>query len=288
MDGGGVWSFDLSERYGKILLNFGITSTPVLDQGRLFLQLIHGDGKAETSESLVIALDAATGRELWKQPRVTGARALCEHSYASPVLFQRSGSNELLTYGADFLIAHDLDTGEERWRYCVNRQGRRYDPSLELRASPVTAPGLVVVPGAKHTELVALTGEGQGDISDAGDCLLWRKQRHGPDMSSPLIANGLVFVVRAGSDMICLDARTGEELFVERTHKSSIRASPVYADGKIYMPHYDGTVTVLRASPRLEVLARNEFREAITSSPAVAGGRLYFRTAKALWAIGKK
>jgi hypothetical protein len=54
------------------------------------------------------------------------------------------------------------------------------------------------------------------------------------------------------------------------------------------MPHYDGTVTVLRASPRLEVLARNEFREAITSSPAVAGGRLYFRTAKALWAIGKK
>jgi outer membrane protein assembly factor BamB len=157
-----------------------------------------------------------------------------------------------------------------------------------MRASPVTAPGVIIVPGAKHTELVALSGEGRGDTTDVNECVLWRKLSYGPDMSSPLIANGLVFVVRASSDMICLDARTGEELFVERTHKSSIRASPVFADGKVYMPHYDGKVTVLRASPILEVLARNDFGEPITASPAVAAGRLYFRTAKALWAIGNE
>ena len=82
LDGRQVWKFNLQDRYGKFDIQFGMTSTPVLDGDRLYLQLLHSGGP------LVLALDKATGGEIWKQTRKSDARAECEHSYASPVLYR--------------------------------------------------------------------------------------------------------------------------------------------------------------------------------------------------------
>ena len=43
---------DYVGRYGRLRLNFGLTSSPVLDGDRLYLQLIHGDGDPATHEAL--------------------------------------------------------------------------------------------------------------------------------------------------------------------------------------------------------------------------------------------
>ncbi len=48
---------------------------PVLHQGHLYLQLIHGEGDPKTREAVVVALDAATGKEVWKVDRPSDARA---------------------------------------------------------------------------------------------------------------------------------------------------------------------------------------------------------------------
>ena len=63
VDGKQVWAFNLQDRYGKFDIPFGMTSTPVLDGDRLYLQLLHSGG------ALVVALDKATGKEIWKQTR---------------------------------------------------------------------------------------------------------------------------------------------------------------------------------------------------------------------------
>ena len=55
-----VWEADLQQRYGKFDIAFGMSATPVLHQNRLFVQLIHGDGKPETQEAMVVAVDALT------------------------------------------------------------------------------------------------------------------------------------------------------------------------------------------------------------------------------------
>ncbi len=47
-DGKIVWKFNVEERYGKIDIQFGMTSTPILHEGKLYLQLIHGTGAAIT------------------------------------------------------------------------------------------------------------------------------------------------------------------------------------------------------------------------------------------------
>src|SRR5690606_31211755 len=142
------WKFNLQDRYGQFKIQFGMASTPVLHEDRLFLQLIHGDGKANTEEALVLALEKATGKEVWKSPRITGAYAENEHSYASPVLYDDGRTQYLITHGADYTIAYNLHDGSERWRLeglnPQNSEDRRYLPTLRVLASPAAHDGIAV------------------------------------------------------------------------------------------------------------------------------------------------
>ena len=155
-DGKEVWKFNLQDRYGKFNIQFGMTSTPLLDGDQLYLQLIHGDGNAKTREAVVVCLDKKTGKEIWKRDRPSDAIAENEHSYASPVMYDDGKTKFLLTHGADFIVAHDLKDGHELWR-CGNLNAKtKYDPTLRFVASPATSNGIIVVPTAKGAPVVAL------------------------------------------------------------------------------------------------------------------------------------
>ena len=145
MGGALVWEADLQQRYGKFDIAFGMSATPVLHQNRLFVQLIHGDGKPETQEAVVVAVDASTGEPLWATERVTGASRENEHSYASPILYNFDGMTYLITHGADYTVAYSLEDGTEKWRLGgLNPQGKSYHPTLRFVSSPAAAEGIVV------------------------------------------------------------------------------------------------------------------------------------------------
>src|SRR5262249_47751445 len=112
VEGNETWKFDVQDRYGKLNIQFGMTSTPLLNDGRLYVQLIHGDGDPKTREAVVVCLDAVSGREIWRHSRLSDAHDECEHSYASPLLYRDERQVCLLVHGADCITAHRLDTGE--------------------------------------------------------------------------------------------------------------------------------------------------------------------------------
>jgi len=56
LDGKEVWKLNLQDRYGKFSIQFGMTSSPLLDGDQLYLQLIHGEGNAKTREAVVVCL----------------------------------------------------------------------------------------------------------------------------------------------------------------------------------------------------------------------------------------
>ena len=276
-----VWGFNLQDRYGQFKIQFGMTSTPVLDGDRLYLQIIHSGGAG------VVCLNAASGEEIWQQKRPSDARDECEHSYASPVIY-RSGEQEmLLTHGADLIVAHRLKDGHEIWRCGGLNPPGNYNHTLRFVASPVAAAGLIVVPSAKNGPVLGLSPDNHGDITDGTSGHLWTRARNTPDVPSPLVYDGLVYLCREDGTVICLDAKTGEEFYQKRGHADRHRASPVCADGKIYLTARDGTVTVIKTGREFEVLATNAMGEAMSSSPAIANGRIYLRTFEALYAVGK-
>jgi outer membrane protein assembly factor BamB len=284
IDGNEVWKFDMQDRYGKLKIQFGMTSTPILDGDRLFLQLIHGDRDPKTQEAVVVSLDKATGNELWKQPRPSEAYGENEHSYASPTLYRDDRQAFLLTHGADYVIAHNLDDGRELWR-CGGLQPAKYNPTLRMVSSPVAVPGLIVAPSAKEGQVVAIRPGGSGNITDNPNFKLWTFFPT-PDVPSPLIVDDLVYLFRENSVLICVDAKTGKKQYEERVAMSANnRASPLFADGNIYLACRNGTVVVVKAGPMFEKVWETSLDDSIVSSPVIANGQLYLRSNTALWAF---
>ncbi|HEX4131561.1 MAG TPA: PQQ-binding-like beta-propeller repeat protein [Pirellulales bacterium] len=275
-----VWQLNVGKRFGPLNIAFGMTSTPVLDGNRLYLQLLHTNG------ALVIALDALTGKNVWVHKRPSDAKDECLHSYASPILYRDNDQEFLLVHGADYITAHSLKDGKELWRCGGLNPPGKYNHTLRFVASPAVTEGLIVVPSAKNGPILALEPASHGDITSTSQGHVWRRDENTPDVPSPLIYGGLVYLCRESGLLLCLDAQTGREYYYERTHSHRHRASPVYADGKIYLTARDGVVTVVKAGREFEILATNELDEAISSSPAISNGRIYLRAFDALYCIG--
>ncbi len=287
-----VWALDLAERYGPFKIQFGMSSTPVLYQDRILLQFIHGDGQAETHEASVAAIDKLTGKEIWRTGRVTGASQENEHSYASPILYDDGTQHYLVTHGADYVVAYDTQDGRELWR-CGglnprNDPKRDYHPTLRFVASPAAADGLIVVPTAKNGPVFALRPGFRGDITRNPKAHVWTLPDNTPDVPSPVIHNGLVYLCRENGNLICLEAQSGEVIYQERTHRDRHRASPVLGDGKLYLTARDGKVTVVQTGREFKILSQNDLGESISASPAISNGTIYLRTFDSLWAIRNK
>ena len=279
--GNEVWHTNLAKRYGRFNLYFVMATTPLLDKDRLYMQLIH------SGAWLVLALDKMTGEEIWKHKRKSDATEECEHAYTSPILYRDAEREYLVVHGADYVTAHSLEDGSEIWRCGDLNPKRNYNYTLRFVASPVATEGLIVVPSAKNGPVVGIDPAAQGDVTNS-KWQRWKLRQGTPDVPSPLIHDGLVYLCRENGDLICLDAETGQQLYRERTHRHRHRASPVYANGYIYLTSRDGVITVVKAGREFEVVASNSMGETIAASPVITNKALYLRSYEALYAIGEK
>jgi len=288
-----VWKLDTNERFGAIDIQFGMTSSPALDGDHLYLQLIHGAMRRDddTRTGKVIKLDKLTGNTVWEADRVTDADFECKHSYASPFIYSSGDTRFLVAHGADCTTGHSLETGEELWRLTelngpshVNSQ--QHDATFRFVSSPAFAAGVIVVPTAKAGPTVAINVNDklQGRVTGQSDATRWFIAQT-PDVSIPLIHDGLVYLLHKDGKLQCLDLESGKEIYFERTHSVQHRVSPLYADGHIYFCAKDGVCSVVKAGSKFELVASNDLGEPITASPIVANGTLFIRTYDALYAI---
>mgnify|MGYP002625214883 CR=1 FL=1 len=135
---------------------------------------------------------------------------------------------------------------------------------------------------------MGLNADLKGNVTEDKSAMRWVMERGTPDVPTPLIHDGLVYLCRENGNLICLDAKSGEKLYEERTVAERHRASPVYADGHIYLTaRNSGTVTVVKAVRDFEIVGKNTLDEAISASPAISNGRIYLRSFDALYAIEK-
>ena len=114
----------------------------------------------------------------------------------------------------------------------------------------------------------------------------WRIDKGTPDVPSPVVYEGRVYLCRENGVLTALDAATGTQIYSDRAQPGTYRASPVAADGKIYLTAKDGTFTVVQAGPELKILAKNKLPDQFTACPAISNGRIYLRGYESLYAIG--
>lgn len=279
--GNELWSRDIQKEYGAFGLNHGYASSPLLHEGALYVQVLHG--MHTDDPSYVMRIDTKTGKNVWRVERPTPAVSESPDSYTTPTLVKVSSGTELVITGGDVITGHDLATGKELWRGTGFNPGN--DPFFRIVASPVAWGDMVVAP-TRVKPMMAFRGGGRGDVTNSHR--LWAHNA-GPDVPTPVTDGKLLWMVDDRGIYRCLDLKTGKEVWgPERIRKGTYSSSPVMADGKIYVTNEDGVTTVIRAADKFEVLAENTIDDYTLSSIAVSEGQLFLRTAKNLYCIGQR
>ena len=124
---------------------------------------------------------------------------------------------------------------------------------------------------------------GKGDMT-AG-AVAWSHYKSLPNVPSPLLHDGVVYLVKDAGIFTALDAADGRVLKQGRLREAMDRyfASPVAADGKIFTADESGKVSVIAPGAAWEVLRTNDMQDEIHATPAFADGRLFIRTKSALY-----
>jgi outer membrane protein assembly factor BamB len=130
--------------------------------------------------------------------------------------------------------------------------------------------------------VLALRPSGRGELSE--DVVVWKHNRGVPYVATPLLDQGILWMVKEGGIVTKLDATSGKLLQEERVPGvGNYFASPVVGDGKVYFASESGTVSVLSAEKDWRLVSSHNFHEKIYATPAFGRGRLYLRTEQALY-----
>jgi outer membrane protein assembly factor BamB len=136
--------------------------------------------------------------------------------------------------------------------------------------------------GFGKADLYAVRPGGSGDVTDSH--IAWKVTRGIGSKPSPVMVDELMYLVHDGGVALCLEAKTGKEVWSKRLG-GAFSASSIVADGRVYFFSQQGATSVVKPGRKFELLATNKLPEGFMASPAVAGKSIFLRTEKALYRI---
>ncbi len=245
---------------------WGFASSPILHGDKVIVQCDVQD------QSFVAALDAKSGKELWRTARNEAP------TWCTPTVYETADGEELVVLnGYHHIGGYDLATGAERWT--LSGGGDVPVPA------PVVAHGLIFLTSAhgRLAPLYAVDVSAAGALTtdpDESEDMAWYHARRGIYMQTPLVYGYELYACSDGGILSCFDAGTGDSVYRERlgTGRTGFSGSAVAADGKLYFTGESGTVHVVRAGLDFALLAENDLGEVCMSTPAISTGVLFFRT----------
>ncbi len=287
----GVYAYDVKGRYlwkvdvGR--LDVGAYDIPTYEWGPASSPIIWNDLvilQCDTQfDSFLLALDAATGKTVWKTDREEIP------SWGTPTVSNTPAGPTLVTNASNFIRGYDPRTGKELWR--LGRSSKITAPT------PIFSDGLFIVASGRGPErpIFVVRPEARGDVTlpegqTQSQAIVWSKTGRGSYMPTPLAYNGILYVLANNGLFDAYNLKTGEELYRQRLPLvgSGFSASPVVADGKIYLSNEDGEILVVAAGNKFSHIGTNSMGELLMATPALSDGVMYVRSAASLFAIGKK
>jgi outer membrane protein assembly factor BamB len=278
MKGKKLWQTNwppVKTRYG-----WGHAASPVLHDKRLF---IVNDNE---ENSFVIALDAKTGRQLWRTERNEE-----KSNWATPYIWKNEKRTELITSGTKRVRSYDLD-GKLLWELG--------GMSTIVIPTPFSKFDLLYIcsgyVGDKTRPVFAIKPGASGDISLKSDetnnaFVEWYQPTAAPYNPSPLVYGDYFYVLFDFGFLSCHDARTGKQIYekqrVRPEGNTAFTASPWAANKKIFALSEDGDTYVFAAGSEYKLLHKNSLDEMCMATPAIADDRLLIRTFTKLYCFKK-
>ncbi|MDA1306477.1 MAG: PQQ-binding-like beta-propeller repeat protein [Acidobacteria bacterium] len=136
--------------------------------------------------------------------------------------------------------------------------------------------------------MLAIRLGGSGDMTEKS--VRWKYQRAVPQLPSPIMFEGVLYMVNDGGIVTTLNPETGEQIAQGRLTGAvgAYYASPVVGGGHLYFASLRGAMAVLPPGGDLTPLVVNDLTEDIYATPALVDGKIYVRTTEALYAFGTR
>jgi len=276
MDGNPVWNKDLGNF--EMRHDWGTASSPILFDGLLYLQI------DSQEQSFVVALDAATGDEVWRTDRDEPSH------YSSPIVWKNSVRTEIVTCGRS-ARSYDASTGKLLWEMFL--EGGRSS------ATPLAVGDRVFIGSEVRNRggdddgggyLFAVGAGASGNITTDSEYVIWTRPKSGLQMASPVLCEGHLYVFERRRGVLhCINAETGEMVYEKRVRGArAFWSSPWVHKDRVYCIDDDGVTHVFQGGSEYQVVRTNRLNEQVWSTPAFGDGSLFVRTTKALYCIGPK
>jgi hypothetical protein len=276
LDGNEKWRKDVGS--GSDGKKWGSACSPVLCDDLLIVPAL-------AESRAVFGLNKLTGEEVWKCESVA-----MDNTWTTPMVVENEAGEKQIILGVpDELWAINPKTGKLAWA----AGGVGGD---SFYTSPIVNDGVVYasVGGRSGGGTIAVRLGGKKDVSDSH--VVWNSPS-AASFGSPVIYDGLMFVLGRGKTLDVLDLETGESIKKVRMQGGgnsgfSTRdyGSPIIAGGKMYFTQGDGKTFVLTPDEDCKQLRINSLtneKETFAGTPAIANGNLIIRSNKHLYSVGK-
>jgi outer membrane protein assembly factor BamB len=239
-----VWKKDLAAEYKIRMPIWGIAAAPLVDGDNLILHI--GGAKA-----CVVALDRNRGEEKWK---ALDDRA----SYTAPIIIEQAGKRVLVCWTGDNVAGLNPADGAVLWKFPMK-------PTRMVIGitTPIVDRDRLFVSSFYDGSLMLRLKQDETSVEQ-----IWR--RLGPDeqhtealhsiISTPYLSGDYVYGVDSYGELRCLDAKTGERIWEDRTAVPRERWATIHMvqnGERTWMFNDRGELVISKLSPKgFEAISR--------------------------------
>jgi outer membrane protein assembly factor BamB len=288
-----IWTFDMIEEVGSYPHNLS-NSSPVTHGNLIYLSTSNGQDESHVHipsprAPSIIALDKTTGKLVWEDNSVENR--ILHGQWSTPSVGTIGGVVQVVSAQGDgWVRGYEAVKGTKLWEFDTNPKDSVWPRTRnELIATPVIHQDVVYIANGQDPEhgegvghMYAIDGTKRGDITKTG--LVWHFDKIRRSISTAAVADGLVYITDFSGYLRCLDAKTGQEVWVHDL-LAAVWGSPFLIDGKVYIGDEDGDIVVMAHGREKKVIAEMNMGSAVYGTIVPANGVLFINNRSQLFAI---
>jgi outer membrane protein assembly factor BamB len=253
-----VWRRDLGQEFPAKPTQYGVSFSPLVEG-----DLVYAMPGAQAGNS-VVAFDKRSGALVWK--------ALDDPTaYSSPVAATIAGVRQLLVFTNSALVSLSPHDGAVYWRFPWKTEG-----GFNI-ATPLVFGDYVFISSGYGKGCALLEIAAGPDGSLRADRVYEHNRMRNHFASSVRVGDDLYGFDQ--TDLVCMDARTGEIRWREKGFRKFGKGNLLAADGRLILLGEPGVLALAEASPAgyHETASFQASRNKCWTVPALARGKLYLR-----------